>query len=154
MVFSLLIKRILAWIGVLTRIGYYAMAGYGLFFLVFWYVDYRSVIQFGDGSIHPKEVTPGTTVIVSQQIKKMRDCPGEVYRYLTGDCGIFPVMQNETIIPVDFDGEIKLSFTVPWTAQPGSCSFNSRHRYYCNPLDLLFNRNYYSAEPLNFRVLQ
>lgn len=151
---TLILQRGLFWVMLLVRLGYYTLAVYGLFVLVFWYSDNNPVVLFGDGTLHPVVVKPGDSVTVNQPIKKLRDCPGTVYRYLSGDCGIFSIMWGDTTLPSGFDADLRIVFEVPQTAQPGNCVFSARHQYYCNPLDLLFNRKHVSPESLYFKVME
>lgn len=154
MVLSMSLRYVFSWISILLRLGYYSLAIYGLFLLVFWYLDAGPVVQFGSGTLHPVVAKSGDSIVVEQPIKKLRNCPGSVYRYLSGDCGIFPIMKGDTILPVGFDSVVSITFEVPQAIQPGNCSFNALHQYYCNPLDLLFNRNHVSPESLHFKVVR
>lgn len=147
-----IIENFLLWGYRLIRAGYYLVALYGLFLLVSWWHDSKPPINFGPSSVLPQQVHRGDTVVIHQDITKTRDCIGKVNRYLEGPCGFIPLIESSPVLPV---GNRDLVFTVnvPKNALPGACQFISRHQYFCNPLDFIFNRKIYIANPVKFTVL-
>lgn len=131
---------------------YYLLGFYGLLLLIWWLVDYRLVVELGQGTINKVDASPGETLVVNQPIQKFRNCYGRVYRFLVGECGIHPLVESEAITEKGDQDILIIPFVVPYSSMPGKCSFEAIHRYYCDPLDLLFNRKTYKAPPILFTV--
>jgi len=147
-----MIENMLLWICRLIRVGYYLVAVYGLFLLISWWYDTRPPIQFGNSTVSSQQVRRGDTIVIHQNVTKLRECMGEVNRYLEGPCGFRPLTGNNPILPVG-SHDLVFTVTVPETALSGECQFISRHQYFCNPLDFIFNRKVYVANPVLFTVL-
>ena len=144
-------KISILWIKNLIVLLYYLLACYGLFLVVFWILDNKDVIHLPPGTVDNYRTFPGDIVVFKQPIQKFRDCPGEVERSIFGECGLLHLNTVTTSLDV---GEhiITIPVEIPLSFQKGSCEFESKFRYYCNPMDYIFIRKTYSSFPIQFTV--
>ena len=135
------------------QIGYYCIALYGLFLIIFWWSDDNPVIQFSQGSVDKLEAKSGEVVVFLQPITKFKQCPGQVDRFFSGECGLYHYPTNNTTLPIG-EQVIILPLELPPTLISGNCQFNSNFSYDCNPVDYVFNRQFFVAPPIRFKVVK
>lgn len=133
---------------------YYILAAYGLFMLLIWLADSAPVAVFAQGRMDISEVKPGSAFVVYQPIRKLRDCDGEVYRYISGECGVMPIWSGKTTVRQGFAGNLILPIELPRQARTGQCEFRSKIHYFCNPLDFIFDWRVVETPPIYFRVVE
>lgn len=141
----------LYWTKQVIVLAYILFACYGLLLVITWTFDNEDVIHTPPGTIDNSMTFPGDIVVFKQPIQKFRDCPGEVYRSLLGECGLHHIQP----VPATLDpGEhiVTIPVEIPLSFQKGSCEFVSKFRYFCNPVDYIFQRKIYSSFPIQFTV--
>lgn len=117
------------------------------------YMDDSPAIEFGKGTISDTRVKPFQSIVVHQAIKKLRDCPGKVLRYITGECGHHILFEGSSTLKAGFDGQLVYSFSLPDTALPGRCEFKVFAEYTCSSLDTLLHRQVFESDGIPFEVV-
>lgn len=117
------------------------------------YMDDSPVAEFGRGIISDATVKPFQSVVVHQAIKKFRDCPGKMRRYITGECGHHILFEENSTLKSGFDGQLVYSFSLPDTALPGQCEFRVHVEYTCNQFDELQHRQVFESDGISFEVI-
>lgn len=137
----------------LIKLGYYAVAAYGLFLILVWWNDVETPIAFGEQTVSKQQVKPGDSVVFTQVLTKKRLCIGEVNRWLEGSCGFKQISENNAVLSTG-SHVVTIPVMIPTNFLEGSCQFRSRHYYICNPLDWIFNRKIYYSTPIEFKVVK
>ena len=130
---------------------YYFLAAYGLIVLLYWWSDNTLPIKIIVGSINKTVVRPNEVAVFDQHIQKFRVCPGEVYRYIRGDCGFYDVPPIAAALK-EGTHSVRIPVQIPSNFQTGSCYFFSIHKFKCNPLDFIFDRRNIVSDPISFFV--
>lgn len=136
-----------AWVGLVLILSLY-----GFYTLYDWWQDTSPVVAYGAGEITPLEPHPGDKMLAYLDVQKLRDCDGEVRRVVTGDCGHHVLSEVRSSLVQGFNGRLAYPFQLPIEAIPGQCMFKLYARYWCNPFDLIMNRQVYQSPGIPFRV--
>lgn len=131
-----------------------AWGTWGWFYQYQAYINDSPVIEFGAGIISDTTIKPFQSVVVHQAIKKFRNCPGTVRRYITGECGHHILYEGNSTLKAGFDGQLVFSFSLPDSALPGQCEFKVYVEYICNQFDELLHRQVFESEGIPFEVVR
>lgn len=140
------VSRMLLWVFVV------GLSVYGSYQLIDWWRDGSPAVKYGTGDITPTEVRPGERLVAHLNIKKLRNCDGEIRRIVTGECGHHVLSVVRSSLTEGFNGQLTYPIQVPFEAIPGQCEFRIYARYWCNPFDLILNRQVFMSPGIPFRV--
>jgi len=126
---------------------------YGMYLLQDWWKDNSPAVSFGQGDITPTIVRPGDKMLVHLTVNKLRNCDGEVFRVVTGECGHHVLAHVEATLDKGFSGRVTLPFQLPHEAIPGDCGFRVHARYNCNPFDWIMQRQVFVSDLIPFKVV-
>lgn len=147
--FCQVIHRVMSIVFSVVVIG---LSLYGSYQLVDWWRDGSPVIEFGAGDITPSEARPGERLVAHLNIKKLRNCDGEIRRIVTGDCGHHVIAGVKSSLEEGFNGQLTYPFQLPFEAIPGHCEFRIYAQYWCNPFDLILHRQVFVSRGIPFKV--
>jgi len=125
---------------------------YGSYQIIDWWRDDSPAVEFGLGDITPTEVHPGERMIAHLNITKLRDCDGEIRRVVSGECGYHVISEVKSSLVHGFNGQLTYALQLPFEVIPGQCAFHIYARYWCNPFDLILNRQVFESPGIPFRV--
>ena len=117
-----------------------------------WYEDTAPAISFGMGEAAQAKAYPSETIVFYQPVHKRRNCPGTIYRVVTGDCGHIVVSDKPSTLQAGFEGRLTIPVQVPYEAIPGKCGFQVNARYICNPFDYVLQRQVFTSPVIPFQV--
>lgn len=143
------IRRLMGLVFSLFVIG---LSMYGTYQLYDWWNDNSPTIVFHGGEIIPTEAHPGERLIAHLNVQKLRNCDGEIRRIVAGECGYHVVSEVKSTLVQGFNGQLTYAFQLPFEAIPGQCSFRVYARYWCNPFDLILNRQVFESPAIPFTV--
>lgn len=130
------------------------LSAYFFYSCYLWVNDNQPVLEFGIGRANKLSAAPGEDLIIFQPVKKLRDCDGQIRRYLTGQCGHHVLWAGSSSLKKGYAGELIYPIHIPIDALPGSCKFRVNARFACNPIDFFSERQVFESWPVDFTVRQ
>lgn len=109
--------------------------------ITFMWLDSAEPIRVTSATMSPPEVRPGQTVRLTWDATEFRVCAGLVHRRFVDSSGvIFEISPVPAIYRDKLDGNKSFSrdITIPNGMAPGPALYTGVRRYWCNPLQRLF----------------